>query len=42
MRYVFMAVAALAAMLVWLDQSSDGRQLRRHMMDHPEATPPQD
>ena len=34
MRYVFIAVAALAAVLVWLDQSSDGRQVRRHMMDH--------
>ena len=36
MRYVFMAAAALAAVLVWLDRSSEGRQLRRQMMDHPE------
>ena len=37
MRYVFLAVAALAAAMVWLDRSSDGRQLRRQMMDHPHA-----
>jgi len=35
MRYVFAAVGALAAVLVWLNQSSDGRQIRRQLMDHP-------
>lgn len=35
MRYVFVAVAALAAAMVWLNQSSDGRQIRRQLMDHP-------
>lgn len=36
MRYVFMVVAALAAVLVWLDHSSEGRQIRRHIMHHPD------
>lgn len=35
MRYVFLAFAGIALAAVWLNTSSHGNKLRRHMMEHP-------
>lgn len=36
MRYVFYALAALVASLMWLNHSQDGRRLKHRLMAHPD------
>lgn len=37
MRYVFYAVAAVVITLGWLNNTGDGKRIKRQMLDHPAA-----
>lgn len=38
MRYVLYTAAAVAIAALWLNASSQGSRLKRHMSDHPAET----
>lgn len=35
MRYVFIAFVGLAVAFAWANNSTKGRQIKRHLLEHP-------